>query len=86
MADLVSRVKYLEQENRRLRAALEKIVEVASEPPLERPKARHYTGRVVEDKNEFWRGDVATNLAFERNPGGDLKVDFHNMDIPGDNY
>lgn len=66
MSDLVARVKYLEQENRRLRAALEKIVEVASEPPLEQPKAQDKTRREDSKFQRSWKYEDDLAKAFVR--------------------
>lgn len=56
MTDLTARVKYLEQENRRLRGVLDKIIEVASAPPLEQPKS-HEKQKHTSDHLQFWRED-----------------------------
>lgn len=90
MSDLTARVKYLEQENRRLRGVLEKIIEVASAPPLEQPKPhekqRHTSGHL-----QFWREDdgyyrdITKELAFDKDQTGGLNWDFSKMDVPGNN-
>ena len=94
MTDLTARVKYLEQENRRLRGVLEKIVDVASAPPLEQPKLHEKQRHGSRDVSEFWRDewlgdvyrrDIAKEFAIERTPAGGVKWDFESMDVPGNN-